>query len=465
MKLTVDFAKPLRPMGKLNGMNNGPLTAFFDHTEEYKEMGIDHVRFHETHSYNTKCVEMPFIFRNFDADENDPANYYFKETDAVIKAAVDAGIEIVYRLGMGTEGDRPFLFMGQPKDHAKWARICEHIVMHYNEGWADGFHYNIMYWEIWNEADSPNYWTGDRLDFIPMYKVAWNHLKKRFPHLKFGSTGFAHVRPAPPKKFKNLKAREEWKSRMMMNDAFMELIRSGEADMDFYAFHMYTSSIDGCRARMNRTMSLLNDHGLGDRGYELINTEWNALNLSLIPTKYQSKYALRSGLWRMEQMYTMHCAVDVFAFMMVFQHYGFKAADYYDAEERSRFCGLYDFDRTPRLHHYSMVAFKWLREGETQVESSGFESKTTTACASFNGKVGAIGVANDGDDPQTAVLDLRNLPGSDYEVYLFDEKHKLERVRKGVYNGNAMRVQLPGQSAAVIRFTVREKEKKGKRRK
>ena len=25
-----------------------------------------------------------------------------------------------------------------PKDYAKWARICEHVVRHYNEGWGWG---------------------------------------------------------------------------------------------------------------------------------------------------------------------------------------------------------------------------------------------------------------------------------------------------------------------------------------
>ena len=43
-----------------------------------------------------------------------------------------------------------------PKDPEKWARICEHIIRHYTEGWADGYHYNIRYWEIWNEPEVQN---------------------------------------------------------------------------------------------------------------------------------------------------------------------------------------------------------------------------------------------------------------------------------------------------------------------
>ena len=40
-----------------------------------------------------------------------------------------------------------------PKDFKKWAVICEHIIRHYTEGWADGFFYDMPYWEIWNEPD------------------------------------------------------------------------------------------------------------------------------------------------------------------------------------------------------------------------------------------------------------------------------------------------------------------------
>ena len=27
------------------------------------------------------------------------------------------------------------------------------VIKHYNSGWANGYHYNIKYWEIWNEPD------------------------------------------------------------------------------------------------------------------------------------------------------------------------------------------------------------------------------------------------------------------------------------------------------------------------
>ena len=70
-----------------------------------------------------------------------------------------------------------------PKDFGKWARICEHVIRHYNEGWADGFHYGITYWEIWNEPDNGptvarnQMWTGTAEQYYELYDVTARHLK------------------------------------------------------------------------------------------------------------------------------------------------------------------------------------------------------------------------------------------------------------------------------------------------
>ena len=138
-----NFARSVGPVGMMHGTNNGPFMHQGDFGPEYDEAGIPFVRFHETHSPTTKCVEVPHIFRDFDADENDEKNYFFAATDKVITEAVRHGITIMYRLGMGTESSRPRLWCDVPKDVRKWARICVNIIRHYNGGWANGFHYNI----------------------------------------------------------------------------------------------------------------------------------------------------------------------------------------------------------------------------------------------------------------------------------------------------------------------------------
>ena len=98
-----------------------------------------------------------------------------------------------YRLGVTIENNyqlHPYR-VKPPKDFHKWAEICCHIVRHYNEGWANGFHYGIKYWEIWNEPESPAMWQGTDEEFFELYAIAAKELRRQFPHLKIGGYGIS----------------------------------------------------------------------------------------------------------------------------------------------------------------------------------------------------------------------------------------------------------------------------------
>ena len=194
--LNLDFSSVSGKIKVLNAVNNGPTaqsvrgTSNFD---AYKALELPYARNHDA-SFSTfyggeHTVDVHRIFKNFDADENDPKSYAFDATDKYTANTFAAGTKIFYRLGASIEhgykyGTYP------PKDFAKWARICEHIIRHYTEGWADGFNYDIEYWEIWNEPDCRNpdgtnpCWQGTDEQFIDFYEVAAKHLKSKFPHLK-----------------------------------------------------------------------------------------------------------------------------------------------------------------------------------------------------------------------------------------------------------------------------------------
>ncbi|MBI4578450.1 MAG: hypothetical protein HY718_02035 [Planctomycetes bacterium] len=73
---------------------------------------------------------------------------------AVREVVVDFSREVGRIKPLHGVNNGPFHWGG--KDFAKWAKICVNIIRHYNEGWADGFHYNIRYWEIWNEPNVGN---------------------------------------------------------------------------------------------------------------------------------------------------------------------------------------------------------------------------------------------------------------------------------------------------------------------
>ena len=192
--VTVYPAKSLKPIKPLNGVNNGPVPARAyqsnSNFKPYKAARIPSARLHDAvfcPSYGGPHVaDISGIFPDFDKDENDPASYDFIYTDRLLDTIRKAGTEVFYRLGQSIEHGVKKYHNGPPKDYAKWARICEHVIRHYNEGWADGFRWNIRHWEIWNEASNnspsnPTCWGGTTEQFYDFYEVVARHLKKCFP--------------------------------------------------------------------------------------------------------------------------------------------------------------------------------------------------------------------------------------------------------------------------------------------
>lgn len=78
------------------------LTEYFHYLTE---AGIPFSRLHDVGGPfgSNRYVDVPNIFRNFDADETDPASYDFTFTDHLLKALVEAGVEPYYRLGVTIE--------------------------------------------------------------------------------------------------------------------------------------------------------------------------------------------------------------------------------------------------------------------------------------------------------------------------------------------------------------------------
>ena len=203
--IKIDTTEIIGKIKPLHGVGQPPLGGIGrnrnKHFHYLTEAGIPYSRLHDVDGAfaGNKYVDIPNIFRDFSKDEFDPASYDFAFTDALITDLVAAGVEPYYRLGVTIENyaEIKSYYIDPPADYEKWARICEHIIAHYTEGWADGFHYNITYWEIWNEPDDgarvSQMWNGTAEDYYRLYDVTAKHLKKRFPHLKIGgyaATGF-----------------------------------------------------------------------------------------------------------------------------------------------------------------------------------------------------------------------------------------------------------------------------------
>lgn len=239
----------------LNGVNLAPSLGD-SYLQEYNDMHPSCARMHDAplvHAGRDLC-DISRIFPLFHLDHNDARNYRFKETDDYLKQCVDGGTPVYYRLGESIEHQPVKYRINPPEDFQKWAEICEHIIRHYNEGWADGFHFNIRYWEIWNEPDAAGMWTGTQQQFADMYILTAKYLKSKFPNLKIGGPGHIGDDLEPV-------------------NSFLTAIREAQAPLDFYSWHCYGCNVEFFRDQVQFVRDLVDSYGFTNA--ELHLNEWH----------------------------------------------------------------------------------------------------------------------------------------------------------------------------------------------
>ena len=343
VNITVDFSKTDGKIKEMNGVNNGPTGSPVRKTTGtapyYKELEIPYARLHDASFYagygGEHTVDVHRIFKNFDADENDPASYLFGPTDNYIASIIAVGTKPYYRLGASIEhghkvGTHP------PKDFEKWARICEHIIMHYTEGWANGFNYDIEYWEVWNEPDCYNHdgsnpcWQGTEDQFLNFFEVAVKYLKNRFPNLKIGGPAMTGSWPT------------EFRER------FYKYLGERNIPIDFYAYHTYLKKPDKMYNEAVKVKKWLTDAGKGD--VDIYVDEWN----------YVRGWLAEDFSYSLRMCKKLKGASVIAGTFCAGQASPLGKLMYYDARP-SGFCALFDTDfGTPLKAYYSIDMFKIL---------------------------------------------------------------------------------------------------------
>ncbi len=283
MNVSVDFSRVVGTVKPMHAVGQPPFIGMnFKYIDYLKDANIPYSRLHDVGgAYGRNVfVDIPNLFRDFDADENAPESYDFAFTDRLITALVERGVEPFFRLGVTIENYAKIkaYHIDPPKDNLKWARICEHVIRHYTEGWAGGFNYNITYWEIWNEPDnfeSPEdnqMWTGTPLQYYQLYDVTAKHLKACFPHLKIGgfaSCGFYALTQAK-NEFGNSSSRFEFFIEFF--EGFLQYIKERKTPMDFFSWHSYAGIEDNI-VWAEYARKMLDEAGYKDCEHNL--NEWN----------------------------------------------------------------------------------------------------------------------------------------------------------------------------------------------
>ncbi len=389
-KITVDFSKQKGKIKPVNGVGQPPILYGVD-DEMFHYLTEAHIpfsRLHDTGGFlgGNRFVDVPNLFRDFDADPDDPAAYDFAFTDVLITSLIKHGVEPFFRLGVSIENDiaiRAYR-IDPPKDFHKWAVICEHIIRHYTEGWADGFRYNIRYWEIWNEPDNweeielNQEWHATKEVFYEFYGVASTYLKEKFPHLMiggYGSCGFCSL-DGEGTKLANSSPRYAYFVEFF--DGFIDYIKAHNCPLDFFSWHSYTTP--------SRTMGHARyaRRRLDEAGYTHTETTCNEWN------------------YRADLRGTIQHAAFTTGMLLGFQDVPLDSAMFYDARcGVSTYSGLFNpLTLKPFPAYYGFIAFGELYTRGTQVEST-CDTENVFAVAATGEEGNCLVIANitDKDTP------------------------------------------------------------------
>ena len=428
--LRVDFKNVIGKIKPMNAVNNGPkmpsrMFSKSGNFDYYKEAGIPFARNHDAGLYSyyggERTVDINAIFPNFDADPYDPASYDFICTDYYTQNTLDAGTKIFYRLGNKIDHRVKKYDSVPPKDFHKWAVICEHIIKHYNEGWADGFHWNIEYWEIWNEPENGREcWDGPFEDFLELFVIAAKHLKSKFPHLKIGGPAFATGGVDKRK------------------DDFLKYMKERDVPLDFFSWHTYKSEACKYEKRIYAVRESLDRAGYTET--ESILNEWTYI--------INWHEGLRESI---KTIISTKGAAFVSAIMATGQNSPLDMMMYYDARPDWPLNCLFDFYTGDRLKgYYSFKMFSELYRLGEHVESVS-DDEEIYAVAAKNSEKSAVMLTyfTNNTEAESKKIELTLSGGADgYSVSLLDDNHDAESI--GVFEVQNNKIQLTLEANTVV---------------
>lgn len=399
----------------LNATNGGPwhkrhcndqwLTNF----EDYKAARFPYSRNHDSGVCGLYggpySHDITKIFPDFNADAYAPESYDFDCTDESILVCLDAGTETFFRLGQTIEHHIKKHGTIPPKDFHKWAVICEHIIRHYNEGWANGYRLNIRYWEIWNEPDldeddSPNKrtWGGTKAQFFDLYEIASKHLKSCFPSVKIGGPALAY--------------RESWA------EDFLSEMKRRNAPLDFFSWHIYCTEPKPMTDKAERFKEMLVRHDFENT--ESILNEWNYIKGWT--DEYKSSIQAIHGI--KGAAFTMAC-------ISAAQSSSIDMLMYYDTRP-SIFNGAFDMYSYERLKgYYPLYWYGKLYDAEREIPCETHIENIYSLCGVCkSGKtISIITHYSDNDNEKAKTFSVDFGRKGTYEIYLLDNEHDAQLIK------------------------------------
>ena len=444
-KISVDFSKSAGKVKPMHSVNNGPVYKFaadqrVTNIDHFINAGIPYARIHDA-SFNSTyggehIVDVNMIFTDWSKDATDPASYDFALTDNYLRIIEAGGSKVFYRLGTKIEHWLKKYNTLPPKDNYKWAVVCEHIIRHYTEGWADGFHMDIEYWEIWNEPDldsddsaNKRCWGGTAAEFYELFCVAFKHLKSCFPHLKIGGPACAGLK-------------EDWLN------GFFTTLKNNDIVPDFFSWHVYNSKVESFRKRIRYVRDLLDQYGFEKT--ESILNEWN----------YVKGWEGEKWVYSLKTMKSLKGACFIAANMCMSQYEKLDNLMFYDARPcgmNSLFCTDFVFERLKGYYPFYMFNQLYKLDNAVEVERDSEDVWAVAATGNEQSVMLAYYQDDDTAPEKTVKVEFKNVEnknGVKLEYYCLDETHDCELVREEIFTATefAAYIKMPRCSTYLLKI-------------
>ena len=389
----VDFAKEVgvvRPALHSSGWSPRVYPRLISNDDAaIKALKMTYTRTHDWALVNSgqRMVDTCRIFPLMHLDPKDPKNYVFGPTDEALRLARNVGLKICYRLGESIEHTEGVHFnVLVPEDYDKYAEVMAGIVRHYNRGWANGYRWNIEYWNFWEEPDGlTNLWClpGEegkdkvkmRKRFIRLFVTVMKRLKAEFPEIKFGGPSLC------------------WCNLEYFRDLIESCLKEG-LKPDFLSWDMYCADpdrlVDDAQALRNLCDSL------GCTKTEIVLAEWHYLKTwegvhghNSTPAQVRAAMKGPSGLNQIDSACFALAALTKFQFSALDQAY------YYGCSHTGNW-GYLNEDKSFNKPYHALVAFGSLIADCPKLYSaeSAVKQVTVLAAGSADGKRKSLLVAD-----------------------------------------------------------------------
>ena len=457
--LTADFGTEtgkIRPELHSSGFGPTICSQTAQDLADVKSMGFAFARTHDWAliNPNERVCDYFHIFPLMHLDAKDPKNYVFGPTDYLLKRTrEETGLDVFYRMGTSIEhsGYRIHFNSLIPEDFDKMAEIFAGIVRHYNRGWADGYRWNVKYWEIWNEPEGMNnMWCPKegneglakeqdaklraecRAKFVKFFVTVLKRLKSEFgDEIKAGGPALCGY------------------NTVWLND-LLSACRAEGVKPDFISWHGYANDPMQYFNEAERGRKLLDGYGFTE--CEMIVNEWHYFGYADYgwgDLQRCSDPKVKAKIWSGPRSHNgIHSACFTLATLADLQRSPLSQAYYYGCAHTGNW-GFKDAGQARYKVFYALKLFGDFMKGSDVCESVSDGPYTTFAVKGTRGEKGLLVVDYGGTKSEIEVA-VKGVPAdAKAECIVLDYRHDLEP-HEVTFKGGVLKIRKNDANSAAF---------------